>query len=205
MANEQEAITPEILDDVDLSEHENDYSEKGFWDKVQNYAAKAGVTLIYKALQRYYVAQSPACPKKEKAAIGFDSSSPKTSVFDKDLLIQKGYFTNELLTRIQHFIPYTDITDEDKLKIILDSKLSAYQMKKERIKSQFGIDIIGDKEFAEGIINKLKSTDKSVRDINNIVSDAFLNIEYEILDTPGKYKTLRLNRDTATNGNFDLT
>ena len=51
MANEQEAITPEILDDVDLSEHENDYSEKGFWDKVQNYAAKAGVTLIYKALQ----------------------------------------------------------------------------------------------------------------------------------------------------------
>ena len=77
-------------------------------------------------------------------------------------------------------------------------------MKKERIKSQFGIDIIGDKEFAEGIINKLKSTDKSVRDINNIVSDAFLNIEYEILDIPGKYKTLRLNRDTATNGNFDL-
>ena len=142
--------------------------------------------------------------KKEKATIGFDSSSPKTSVFDKDLLIQKGYFTNELLTRIQHFIPYTDITDEDKLKIILESKLSAYQMKKERIKSQFGIDIIGDKEFAEGIINKLKSTDKSVRDINNIVSDAFLNIEYEILDTPGKYKTLRLNRDTATNGNFDL-
>ena len=142
--------------------------------------------------------------KKEKATIGFDSSSPKTEIFDKDLLIQKGYFTNELLTRIQHFIPYTDITDEDKLKIILESKLSAYQMKKERIKSQFGIDIIGDKEFAEGIINKLKSTDKSVRDINNIVSDAFLNIEYEILDTPGKYKTLRLNRDTATNGNFDL-
>lgn len=69
MANEQEAITPEILDDVDMSEHEKDYSEKGFWDKVQNYAAKAGVTLIYKALQLYYVAQSPECPKKVKAAI----------------------------------------------------------------------------------------------------------------------------------------
>ena len=62
MENEQEAINPEILDDVDMSKHEKDYSEQGFWDKVQNYAAKAGVTLIYKALQLYYVAQSPDCP-----------------------------------------------------------------------------------------------------------------------------------------------
>lgn len=69
MKNEQEAINPEILDDVDMSEHEKDYSEQGFWDKVQNYAAKAGATLIYKALQLYYVAQSPECPTKIKAAI----------------------------------------------------------------------------------------------------------------------------------------
>ena len=69
MANEQESIQPEILDDVDMSEHEKDYSEQGFWDKVQGYAAKAGVPLIYKALQLYYVAQSPECPKKVKAAI----------------------------------------------------------------------------------------------------------------------------------------
>ncbi len=69
MENEQEAINPEILDDVDMSKHEKDYSEQGFWDKVQNYAAKAGVTLIYKALQLYYVAQSPDCPMKVKAGI----------------------------------------------------------------------------------------------------------------------------------------
>lgn len=69
MENEQEAINPEILEDVDMSEHEKDYSEQGFWDKVQNYAAKAGVTLIYKALQLYYVAQSPDCPMKVKAGI----------------------------------------------------------------------------------------------------------------------------------------
>ena len=69
MATEQESIQPEILDDVDMSEHEKDYSEQGFWDKVQNYAAKAGVTLIYKALQLYYVAQSPDCPMKVKAGI----------------------------------------------------------------------------------------------------------------------------------------
>lgn len=69
MAEEREAIEPEILDDVDMSEHEKDYSEDGFWDKVQHYATKAGVTLIYKALQLYYVAQSPDCPKKVKAGI----------------------------------------------------------------------------------------------------------------------------------------
>lgn len=69
MPNEQEAITPEILDDVDMGEHEKDYSEQGFWDKVKHYGAKAGVTLVYKALQLYYVAQSPDCPRRVRAGI----------------------------------------------------------------------------------------------------------------------------------------
>ena len=69
MENEKEPNKTEILTDVDMSEHEKDYSEQGFWDKVQNYAAKAGSTLIYKALQLYYVAQSQECPTKVRAAI----------------------------------------------------------------------------------------------------------------------------------------
>ena len=64
-----EAIEPESLDDVDMGEHEKDYSEEGFWKKLKGNAAKAGMALVYKALQLYYVAQAPDCPKRVKAGI----------------------------------------------------------------------------------------------------------------------------------------
>lgn len=52
-----------------VTKYEKDYSENGFWDKVKNNAKSAGLTLIYKALQLFYVAQSPDCPTKIKAGI----------------------------------------------------------------------------------------------------------------------------------------
>lgn len=143
--------------------------------------------------------------KKDKAIIGFNSKETSQEIFDKHLLVKKGYFSSELLTRFNHFIPYDNLTDEDKKKIILYSKLSTYLLKKERFQNQFGINIEGDEDFAQSIIEQLKSHEQSIRDVNNIISDSFLDIEYEILSNSNKYKTLKLTKDTITKGNYDLS
>lgn len=142
--------------------------------------------------------------RKDKS-IGFNTTGNKEEAFDRDLLIEKGYFSKELLTRIQHFIPYGDLTEEDKKRIILESKLSAYLGKKERMESQFGVEVIGDQSFAEGVLEQLKKDSKSLRDINNIIATSFLPIEYEVLSNRGKYKKLVLSNETVTNGIYDLS
>lgn len=143
--------------------------------------------------------------KKEAAPIGFGNNAPlEEEQFDKTLLVKKGYFTSELLTRFQHFIPYKNLSEEDKKKILLESKLSYYLSKKERLSAQFGIETIGDEEFAKGVLEEIKKHEKSVRDMNNIVADTFLDIEYDILSNQGKYKTLKLTSDTVSKGNYDL-
>lgn len=53
----------------DMEGYSKNYSEKGFFDKVTSTIKKAGLALIYKALQLYYVTENPNCPMKIKAAI----------------------------------------------------------------------------------------------------------------------------------------
>ena len=63
----------EIIDadfsDIEVENYVDDYSEDGLWSKIKENAASIGISLIYKALQLYYVAQSPKCPMKIKAGI----------------------------------------------------------------------------------------------------------------------------------------
>ena len=83
----------------------------------------------------------------------------------------------------------------------MESKLSTYLLKKQRLESQYGIIVDGDNDFADAVLEQLKKDSKSVRDINNIIASAFLDIEYEILNNKGKYKRLTLSKDTTK---FDL-
>lgn len=53
----------------DIDGYSKNYSEEGFFDKVKNTVKKAGLSLIYKALQLYYVTENPNCPIRIKAAI----------------------------------------------------------------------------------------------------------------------------------------
>lgn len=55
--------------DVDMDDYAEKYSEVGFWDKIKDNVSSIGMKLIYKALQLYYVAQSPDCPMMIKAGI----------------------------------------------------------------------------------------------------------------------------------------
>lgn len=138
--------------------------------------------------------------------MGFGAEAAPDPVFDKKLLVESGYFSKELLDRFRHFIPYKDLTEEDKKRIILYSKLSVYQLEKERLKEQFGIDVIGDDDFVEGVLALLSKEQQSMRDVNNIVSDSFLDAESSICqDKEHIYHTLKLTRDTASKGTFDLS
>ena len=55
--------------DIEVENYVDDYSEEGLWSKIRENVASIGIGLIYKALQLYYVAQSPKCPMKVKAGI----------------------------------------------------------------------------------------------------------------------------------------
>ncbi len=61
---EENNIKPE-----EVEKFSKDYSEKSFFDKSVGVVKKAGLELIYKALQLYYVTQKPNCPTRVKAAI----------------------------------------------------------------------------------------------------------------------------------------
>ncbi|MBD5282706.1 MAG: DUF1232 domain-containing protein [Bacteroides sp.] len=52
-----------------LESYKEYYSESGLWDKIASISKKAGVSLIYKALQLYYAATDPVTPWHQKAII----------------------------------------------------------------------------------------------------------------------------------------
>ena len=49
--------------------YEGEYSQPRFFAKLFKYAGSIGTSLLYKALQLFYVAQKPEVPKKVKATI----------------------------------------------------------------------------------------------------------------------------------------
>ena len=62
-------VTEEDIRNVDMESYAKDYSEDSLWDKVRDNVSAIGLTVIYKAFQLYYVAQSDACPMKIKVGI----------------------------------------------------------------------------------------------------------------------------------------
>jgi uncharacterized membrane protein YkvA (DUF1232 family) len=52
-----------------VGKYEKNYSEVGLFNKITGSIKKAGLSLIYKALQLFYVAQNPNVPMKIRAAI----------------------------------------------------------------------------------------------------------------------------------------
>jgi uncharacterized membrane protein YkvA (DUF1232 family) len=55
--------------EIEVENYTEKYSEEDFWTKIKNNVTNIGISLIYKALQLYYVTQSPKCPMKVKAGI----------------------------------------------------------------------------------------------------------------------------------------
>ena len=56
---------------MDNSKYKGSYSESGLWDKLRNYAGKAGRTVVENALKLYYaMALGKASPQQVAAIIG---------------------------------------------------------------------------------------------------------------------------------------
>ncbi|MBQ7594379.1 MAG: DUF1232 domain-containing protein [Synergistaceae bacterium] len=89
MANEIRSI-----DDID-PKYREDYSDSGFWEKVKSVLKSAGLELIYKAIQLYYVMKKPDCPLSVKMSI----------------IAALGYFISPL-DIIPDFIPFVGFSDD---------------------------------------------------------------------------------------------
>ena len=124
----------------------------------------------------------------------------------KRKIIEKKYYTAEDLDRITRALAFTELTKDDKKKILLTSKLSAYAKKKARYERQFGIDLVASDDYIDAIIDKTTSFEVGMRSVNNIVKKSMSPAEIEILKhKDNHYKKLVLTKDTVDNPNkFDL-
>ncbi len=89
-------MSREILsvDDID-PKYQNNYSDESFWDKMKGVLKSAGLPLIYKAFQLYYVMKRPDCPIHIKAAI----------------VATLGYFISPI-DLIPDFVPFVGFSDD---------------------------------------------------------------------------------------------
>ena len=141
----------------------------------------------------------------EHKSIGFYTPTKIDTIEDMEkIIIDNSRFEQELLSRIQQTIPYRDLTEEDKKRIILYGKKSIFVEMKRRILRDYGVTIEGDELFAQGIIDQSASFQNGIRHLNNIIFRAFNNALYELGTNEGKYKKLILTRETSSEGKFDL-
>nr|WP_279401273.1 YkvA family protein [Piscibacillus salipiscarius] len=57
------------MNEQNIQQHQEHYSEDKLWNKVRRVAKKAGASAIYAVLLLYYTLQKPEIPKKVKATI----------------------------------------------------------------------------------------------------------------------------------------
>lgn len=123
-------VNEEDMKNVDMDSYVKDYSDDNLWKKVKKNVSAIGLTVIYKAFQLYYVAQSDACPVKIKAgiigALGY-LISPVDLV--PDLIPMVGYSDDAVAIAFALTAAQMYITDEIKEKA------------KERIREIFGDDM----------------------------------------------------------------
>ena len=133
---------------------------------------------------------------KKNYKLGFYSyEEDKKNTDIRNQIINKNYYGKELLTRIKYVYMFDELSNDTKRRILLESKLSEFLLKKERYKRQFGIDLITDDSYIDGILEVLNNEDKSIRDLNNLVSSTLEEIEYELLSKAYDGGKINLTKD----------
>ncbi|MBQ4030304.1 MAG: AAA family ATPase [Bacilli bacterium] len=117
----------------------------------------------------------------------------------KDLIKQKEYFGIELLDRIKIPVIYHDLDEATKKRILLESKLSEYLLKKRRYERQFGVELVADDSYIEAIFKAIAEQRDSIRILNNMVYNTLDSAEYELCTADHRGKRLILTRDTVAN------
>jgi ATP-dependent Clp protease ATP-binding subunit ClpX len=141
---------------------------------------------------------------QEEKTLGFKTQPKSSKLFSKDKMYDLGYYDRELITRIPIVIPYYELTPQQ-MRETLYCKSSELLKEITALKRDFNIEVEGYDEYVEGVMDILSKKDKSMRDVNNIVINSFIDIEYELEDQPNKFKTLKLTRETPKDSTkFDL-
>ena len=117
----------------------------------------------------------------------------------KELIRQKEYFGIELLDRIKIPVIYHDLDEQTKKRILLESKLSEYLLKKRRYERQFGVELIAEESYIEAIFKTIADQRDSIRILNNMVYNTLDTAEYELCTNDHRGKKLILTRDTVAN------
>ena len=113
----RENVIEAEFNDIDVEKYTDEYSEEGLWDKIKDNVASIGIALIYKALQLYYVAQSPNCPMKVKAGI-YGALGYLISPFDfiPDFMPAVGYTDDAAAIGVALILAQMYINDDIKMK-----------------------------------------------------------------------------------------
>jgi ATP-dependent Clp protease ATP-binding subunit ClpX len=117
----------------------------------------------------------------------------------RDLIIEKQYFSQEELDRINKIIEYGDLDRDTRKRIILYSKISELELKKNRFKRDFGVDIIPDDSYIDAILDEIDKKRQGMRVVNNLIEETTNEAEKSILLYPDKYKKLVLTKKTVLN------
>ena len=113
----RENVIEAEFNDIEVEKYTDEYSEEGLWDKIRDNVASIGIALIYKALQLYYVAQSPNCPMKVKAGI-YGALGYLISPFDfiPDFMSAVGYTDDAAAIGVALILAQMYINDDIKMK-----------------------------------------------------------------------------------------
>lgn len=148
-------------------------------------------------LSKVYLGAFSDLYQKDKG-LGFGADlSPGDAEFSLERAYEKGYFDEETLTRIDQVIPYKDLTYQDRLDIILKSKLSIYLRKKARIERDYGVIVEGSEEFAKGVLEVLKAKEHGMRNVDRVIKSSLIYAIGELETNPNTYKRLVLTNETA--------
>lgn len=113
----RENVIEAEFNDIEVEKYTDEYSEEGLWDKIKDNVASIGIGLIYKALQLYYVAQSPNCPMRVKAGI-YGALGYLISPFDfiPDFMPAVGYTDDAAAIGVALILAQMYINDDIKMK-----------------------------------------------------------------------------------------
>ena len=159
-------------------------------------------------LNKVFLGAFTECFQPQKS-MGFNAKpteeEAKRVLFNRKRMYECGYYDRELITRMQIVVPYYELTFEE-MKKALFCKSSELLKEIDDLKRDFGIEIEGIDDFAIGLLDLLTKEDTSMRDLNNLLINSFLDIEFELEDNPDKYHRLVLSRETASDSTkFDLS
>lgn len=125
----------------------------------------------------------------------------------KDLIIEKGYFTREEISRVQVFLRYGNLDAATKKQILLNVDGSSLNDKILRFKEDFGVDLIISDDFVNAFMDQEVTEEEGMRDVDTSLEEVLGEAEEELCLAPkNKYKRLILTRKTVEDPTqFDLT